>query len=124
MPLLYTFTLIFGFQFATVHFLAEFFSLYWRYSWFDIPMHLLGGVLVLLIIGTLVNMKIIPSWLASSWRFPILLMLVLLSWEVFGIYRFGGLKPDFYTDSSLDLLFGTTGLFIGYYLVVWLRRMT
>jgi hypothetical protein len=124
MPLIYGITIIFGIQFATIHVLAEVFELYWRYPWLDIPMHICGGVLLLLIIGSLQQLRALPSFLLQSWRVPTLLGLILLAWEGFGIYRFGGLKPDFWVDSSLDLVCGVIGIIGGYYLVALLKRLT
>jgi hypothetical protein len=123
MPLLYILTLIIGVQFATTHALAEYFSLYWRYPWLDIPMHILGGIFLMMIYSSLHSMygarhKVVPQW----WVL-VVFTAALLAWELFGIYRFGGLKPDFWTDSSLDLLCGAGGLILGYYLVRVLRTL-
>ncbi len=121
MPLIYSITLVYGVQFAVTHALLEYFSLYWRYSWIDVPMHILGGVFLMLIVGSFTVMRVLSRRFIDTPLFVVLMVGVLLVWEVFGIWRYGGLKPDFWTDSTVDLICGVIGLGIGYYLVRALR---
>jgi hypothetical protein len=116
MPLLYSFTILFGLQFVFFHYLAERFELYWRYAWLDMPMHLFGGVFIMLALWSLARIGIIPRSFTSSWRLPLVLLLIMLLWEAFGVYRYGGLKPDFWSDGIIDIVFGTIGIVAGYYL--------
>jgi hypothetical protein len=122
MKLLITFTLIFGLQFVVLHALAEFFELYWRYAWLDIPMHVFGGVLLILILNTLVIVKALPERFINLPTLPFVIGGVLILWEIFGVIRFGGFKPNYVMDTSLDLLFGILGAVGGYYLAKALRR--
>lgn len=113
---MYSFTILFGLQFAFIHYLAEQFELYWRYPWLDMPMHVFGGIFIMLTLASLARMRVMPQWCLSSWRLVVVLTGVLVGWELFGIYRYGGLKPDFWSDGLLDLLCGTLGVVIGHYL--------
>jgi len=123
MKLTYAFTLIFGLQFAVLHVLAEKLSLYWRYPWLDVPMHVFGGVLLMLVIATLVEMRVVARYVVTGWRLPVVLSFVLIAWEVFGIYRYQGIKPGFVGDTTLDIIFGVIGIVLGYFLARALARM-
>lgn len=76
--------------------------LYWRYVWFDVPMHLLGG----LTIGTF----LVP--LLGQFR-PILYVLgfavIALGWEVFEFAFVARREANFIFDTSLDLLMDALG---------------
>ncbi len=120
---IYIITVVYGLQFALLHVLAEFFELYWRYEWLDIPMHIFGGILLMLIIGSLITMRILPYRFFETWRLPLVLALVLGGWELFGIMRYSGLKSGFWFDTSLDLLCGTVGLALGHSIVTSLRKV-
>lgn len=121
MPLLYTFTVLFGVHFAALHYLAEKFELYWRYDWLDVPMHVLGGVFVVLALASLQRIKILPAG-SLKWTIVFLTMTLLL-WEAFGVYRYGGLKPDFFSDGIVDLLCGTVGIGLGFILTKALNKI-
>ncbi|MCU0678385.1 MAG: hypothetical protein MUF19_02225 [Candidatus Pacebacteria bacterium] len=120
--MVHSFTIIFGLVFAATHVIAEWLSLYWYYSWLDMPMHLLGGVVVMLMLASLRSMGT-PLRHLSRIGSVVLLSMILVCWEVFGIYRFGGLKPDFWSDTFLDLLCGVIGIVGGYVLVRALERI-
>ncbi len=120
--MVHPFTLIFGITFAATHVIAEWLSLYWYYPWLDIPMHVLGGVVVMLMLASLRSMGTLLRHLSRVGG-VVLLSLVLLVWEGFGIYRYGGLKPDFWSDTILDLIFGIIGIVGGYLLVRALERI-
>lgn len=115
MPLIASITIIFGIQFALLHALCEYFSLYWYYPWLDIPMHLFGGLLIVLVAYTLVAVRALPAWSIRGYTFPVLMSGILIAWEVFGVVRYGGVKPGYLSDTSLDLVFGILGIVIGYY---------
>jgi len=123
MPLLYALTLIAGVEFAILHALAEYFSLYWHWPWLDIPMHLYGGALLAGMIATLLQMRVLPYWLDRPMFLSSGVAVVLLLWELFGIYRYGGLKPDFFVDSVLDLVMGVLGFVAGWRLVVLIKKI-
>lgn len=108
-PSLYVLAIAVAIVVASLHFLAVEDSLYWIYRWFDIPMHLLGG----LMIG-------IPAAVIlcdHGWRRTRLFLGVVavalcvgLVWEVFefkeGLTAFG---PGFALDTTKDLINDTLG---------------
>ncbi len=123
MPLLYTITIIIGIQFAVLHAIAEYFELYWRYDWLDVPMHLMGGILVTLMLYTVASICKYRTKLVSLTSVVLWALVPLFAWEVFGVYRYGGFKPGFWIDSPLDIVFGILGVVIGYYLSRSLMRL-
>lgn len=89
--------------------------LYWRYEWFDIPMHFFGGITIATFVVALLR--------SFRPRLYILLFTVaVLGWEVFE-YLFGIPREQNYVfDTALDLLMGTLGALITYTLArftVW-----
>ncbi len=114
--MLYTITIIFGTTFAVLHTLAEAFSLYWQYAWLDMPMHVLGGVVLMLMVASLRQMSSSLQRLPAI-ATPIIFSSALIGWELFGIVRYGGLKPDFWTDTVGDLICGVLGVSLGFILV-------
>ncbi len=118
--MIYAVTIIFGVTFAVLHTLAEALSLYWHYEWLDMPMHILGGIVLMFMFASLRQMspslKRLPSYISA-----IGFSAALIGWELFGIWRYGGLKPDFWSDTLGDLVCGITGIVTGYMLV---RTMT
>lgn len=116
MLMIYAVTIIFGTTFAVLHVLAEALSLYWMYSWLDMPMHILGGIVLMFISASLRQMSPVLARLpvyVSVFGFSV----ALIGWELFGILRYGGLKPDFWVDTLGDLICGIVGLITGYMLV-------
>jgi hypothetical protein len=117
MQLTTAFTLITGSIIAVVHYLAMSLELYWRYWWLDIPMHVVGGVFILLLWATMIDLRVVTR---SSMRVKtavIVVGIVIVLWEVFGVVVEQGFKVDFVTDTSIDLLCGAVGGAIGYILV-------
>lgn len=87
--------------------LADF--LYWRYEWFDLLMHFLGG----LTIGCLT--------VAFLMRFrPIVFLVVLvgvaIGWEVFEALIGTPREANYFFDTSLDLLMDACGASVAYVL--------
>jgi hypothetical protein len=120
--MLYPFTVLFGIVFATIHTIAEWLALYWRYTWLDIPMHILGGIVIVLMLASM--RQILPMFARlSTGALCIVLVTVLVVWELFGILRYGGLKPGFALDTTLDILCGLLGIILGYYFVRVLKTI-
>jgi len=124
MNLIYTLTIILGVQLLAFHTLALMFYLYWAIWWFDVMMHILGGIWLLFLIQTFVLL----GWYKERFFRPKHLVIVILSafglWELFGIYVAGGFKSDWLTDTALDTLCGIVGAIIGYWLVKRLRQIS
>lgn len=120
--MLYPFTILFGIVFATIHTISEWLALYWRYTWLDIPMHILGGIVIVLMLASL--RQILPMFARlSTGALCMVLVAILVSWELFGIFRFGGLKPGFAIDTTFDIICGLLGIILGYYFVRVLKTI-
>lgn len=103
---------------AVTHYLAIELFLYWRYPWFDIPMHFIGGCVVAL--GYLSLRDFIPK-LSSRWFVflptVIFVLVIALLWEIFelaaGITMQEGYLVDTVADVILGLFGGVTAYFVG-----------
>lgn len=104
------FFLISGSILAVTHILAMKFFLYWKYEWFDMPMHFLGGVVVGLLLYTLhdIGVNIIPR--KPRW-FTVLLFVIMvaMAWEVYEVLIRIQIFDDYYIDTAIDLFLGSLG---------------
>ncbi len=110
---------------AFVHYLANTFSLYWKYPWLDMPMHLLGGVTI----GLAVALPYV-SRLRILQRFsPLLITLcgVLIlgvGWEVYELSMgTSSYKHGFWADTALDLLLDFIGALLGYWVAMRIKNI-
>ncbi len=100
---------------ALVHIAATEFFLYWKYLWFDIPMHFLGGVVCALGIAILPFFRI--QYIEKHSSFLLYMVLVLsigICWELFeysvGLYHLEtNLISDIILDMCMDILGGAVG---------------
>ncbi len=100
---------------ALIHILAIKLSLYWHFWWFDMPMHFFGGSIVALGLFTLADLSWpLPHWLFRPVPFLSVVLLIALSWEVFELWAGIPVEADYVLDTSIDLLLGLTGGFLGY----------
>lgn len=102
---------------AVAHYIAVTYSLYFLVSWFDIPMHMLGGAVVVLF---LFNTQWLRITLPNRWHriTPMLLcvLIVGLVWELFEIaIGIPLIEPDFEIDMWGDLLNDLIGGAIGWF---------
>ena len=110
-------SLILGVQLAIVHSVAVKFSLYWEIIWFDNLIHFFGGVVLVLLLYTLVDIKVLkPLWLQQWRKTTVLVAVIVLGWEVLGVLMLMRFKENFVTDTSLDILFGILGCIIGWWI--------
>ena len=88
--------------------LAEY--LYWRWWWFDILMHFLGGILVGgigVVIANVLKTPVLPTLLVT-------LVVIGIGWEVFE-YAFGLYDGGWdLVDTSIDLIMDTLGALLVY----------
>jgi hypothetical protein len=103
---------------AALNLLAFEYFLYWRYDWYDLMMHFLGGAAIgVFLIG-----------LSRTFRpraYLLLFFLVAVGWEVFE-YVFGIPREENYRlDTALDLLMdalGALGVYVLARVSVWRTR--
>jgi hypothetical protein len=102
---------------AATHALAIRYSLYWSFSWFDFPVHVLAsgmvGIISYLVVSSLLSHRFAP------YAAIILLACVGVSWEVFE-YLTGAaiVEPGFMLDTLIDaganLLGGLSGIYLAH----------
>lgn len=116
--------LILGLQLAIVHWVAVKLSLYWEIIWLDNLVHLFGGVVLVLLFYTLVDINVLaPRWLRSWRRTGLLVAVVLVGWEVLGVVMQMRFKENFISDTTLDVLFGILGCSIGWFIGRQLKKL-
>lgn len=104
-----------GLATAFFHFLAINYYLYWTFGWFDIPMHLIGGVFVGFVMSwaLLVLHTNNPIQVKQSIAFVMLsVFFVGIGWEVFeAVTKTTGVIPgnDYVSDTMLDLIMDIIG---------------
>jgi len=103
---------------AVVHISALHFTLYFHYWWFDIPMHILGGIVVALFFFALRAQGVLFTTRSLSLVPVIVLVLVVgLCWELFEIWAgIPLLEPDFERDIVSDLVNDMIGGVVGWYI--------
>lgn len=112
-----------GIQLAIFHAVAVKFSLYWEISWFDNLMHGFGGIVLLLLLCTLVDIRVLKARFVDSWwRVSALVLLVLFGWEELGVIILMRIKENFIIDTTFDLLFGIAGSIIGWFIGRQLKK--
>ncbi len=81
--------------------------LFWRYVWFDVPMHFLGGATVgVFLVGLLLHFR--PRLYLLG------VVLVSLGWEVFEYLSGFPRESNFVFDTTLDLLMDALGATLVY----------
>ncbi|MBX9765133.1 hypothetical protein K2X83_00650 [Patescibacteria group bacterium] len=108
-------------QLAFAHFL------YWKYAWYDIMMHFLGGVVVGAVYLWIVRYEL-PASLKKyeSFTFVFLFSLVVgILWEIFEY--FVGIDSEFSRsvrifDTALDLLMDVSGATLSYVVFSYFKR--
>ena len=81
--------------------------LYWRYYWFDIFMHFLGGLAVgTALVGFLIRHR--------PWLFLVLFVAGMVGWEMFEFFAGLTKQTDYVSDTALDLLMDVLGVGLVY----------
>lgn len=105
---------------ALVHNIATSFFLYWKYPWFDIPMHFLGGVCVALGFSVLPFFRIRLSPRYQSFvAYLAFVFLVGTFWEIFELVYGISLtsdSADLIIDTAKDFFFDLIGGSVGYFM--------
>ncbi len=105
-----------------IHIAAEYYYWYWTYRWFDVPMHILGGMWLGITGIWLVHYS---GYLRGRLRNLSYVVTALLTGIVAGsaweLYEYGvlhlsksGIPVNYLMDTLLDLAMDTAGAFVGY----------
>tara|TARA_B100000745_G_scaffold300483_1_gene254679 strand:- start:875 stop:1252 length:378 start_codon:yes stop_codon:yes gene_type:complete len=109
---------------AVVHYIALQLFLYWRYWWLDMPMHVIGGVVVALGIFTLHDLRLwVPKRYLRLLPIVLLVLLVAMAWEVYELMIGIPIEQDYVIDTITDLLMGLLGGALGYFIGNSLRKI-
>ena len=108
---------------AVLHIIALTLSLYWHFWWFDIPMHLFGGMVVALGFFTLRDLHILGNTWFRLITIISLVFVIAIAWELFEFVAGVPIDENYISDTSLDLLMGVCGGSIGYYVGTRLRNL-
>lgn len=99
---------------AVSHGMAIELFLYWQHKWLDIPMHVLGGIVVALALFSAVLLRLpVPK---KFLRLPYVLAFVFIVgviWELFELAT--NLEQGISVDTIVDLCMDMLGGFIGYF---------
>jgi F0F1-type ATP synthase membrane subunit a len=111
---------------AVLHWLALSFYLYWRWEWVDIAMHGFGGAVVALGLFTIRDfVRSVPE--RFEYVGPIMagVLIVVLLWELFEIFvvQIPLDVPGLVLDTSIDIVMGALGGFVGFLVGHSLRRL-
>ncbi len=102
---------------ALLHSFALAFELYWILPWFDIGMHFFGGATVALLLYALMDFKVPVPLLANSLGgFLLVVLAIAIGWEVFEVWVGIAMAPNYVLDTSVDIVMGLLGCFVGFYL--------
>lgn len=109
------FFLIAGSVLAVTHSIALELYLYWRYLWFDIPMHVLGGAVVALGIYVVDDLRL-PFTKSLLRPVPALsfVFAIALLWEGYEVLIGIPLDSTYIPDTILDICMGLLGGWLGF----------
>lgn len=81
---------------------------YWRYEWFDIPMHMLGGVAIAFFLLGIFGRVRLP-------KFLLLVGVIVVGWEVLEYVTGLSLgQPNYVFDTLHDIFNGYVGALVAY----------
>ncbi len=118
--LLFTLSIV---MLAVLHGAALAFSLYWVYLWLDIPMHFLGGAVVVLGYQSRFMLHRVSGRLRFGFLPTMLMVLVVgILWEVYE-YIVGPILPGYVFDTALDIVMDMLGGAVGYFTARAIMRL-
>lgn len=95
--------------FFAIHNIFNYLYLYWVYTWIDIPMHIIGGALIVLTLNALKEESLDFSLFKNKNNILIFLFLATVSWEIYQVFS-GKEVDEYYLISTLfDISFGMIG---------------
>lgn len=104
---------------AVLHSAAIEHHLYWKFWWFDMVVHFLGGVIVSLgALWFLFLSRYVPApSVGRNGMFAIALLAIVvigISWEVFEVLSGIPIEENFVFDTCIDLMMDLLGACVGY----------
>lgn len=106
------------------------YNLYWVYKWYDIPMHILGGLWVSLFFLSFylffkkdLNHNIFQK--ETFFKVLLILLFITISWEIFELVSKTTFLSDgiyYWIDTIKDILDGFIGGIAGYFLYLKLAK--
>lgn len=108
---------------ATLHFIALQLSLYWYFSWLDIPMHAFGGMVLAFGIFTAYDLRVIKKDWLQALPVWLLSLVCIFGWEVFKLYTGKVIDEAFVLDTIMDITIGSIGSMLGYYVAKSIRTL-
>jgi len=107
-----------------VHIFATKFYLYWKYPMLDMPVHVLGGVTVVLGFFLLQHLTSFPRRVFTLVQTLVVALGIGLLWEVVEvIIGVSIVEVSFYSDSLSDLFMDVCGGGIGFTLIYHLKKL-
>lgn len=116
-------SLILGLQILVTHLLATELGLYFTVWWLDIVVHILGGMWLVFAWRSLIDTRLIA---ARYWSIGLILggtFVVMIGWELFGVFVEQGLKDGFWFDTVSDTVYGIVGVVCGFWIVQRLQAL-
>lgn len=109
-----------------IHNVALELFLYWRYPFLDLPVHMLGGAIIVLFLFALPTMGInIPPRYLTLKSVLLTVLIIGLFWEVFEmVARIPVIGENFQFDTTLDLISDVIGGAIGFYVAKRLSTLS
>ncbi len=116
--------LISGSVLAVTHVIALELFLYWRFLWFDIPMHFLGGVVMALLVFTFRDLRLLKKdfWTQCASVVAFVLFAALV-WEVYEILIGIPIEENYAADTLLDLIMGVSGGALGAFVGIKMSKL-
>lgn len=110
---------------AGVHLIALELFLYWRYLWLDIPVHFLGGIVVVLGVYAYTELTLPFARLLSGTLLQILsiVVVVMIMWEIFEVWAGIPIYDNYVYDTALDLMMGFIGGLVGFYIAKRMKTL-
>lgn len=111
-------TVIFLLSFAAMslfHWLGIEMWLYWRYEWYDLPMHFLGGCVSGLGFYAFLQLGWLPEWMAKRWwPLAVFLLAIVIGWELFEYFIVQiPIEANYWQDTISDIILGLLGGVVG-----------
>ena len=112
---------------SIINFLALKYSIYYTYLWFDMPVHILGGMSVAFGYAALPFFNIhLSNKYTTLFHYVLFVLFIGLVWEIFE-YIFGisiaSPLDDFVTDTFIDFVMDAIGAVLGYGIVKRISKL-